>query len=137
MNSFDMPRYGSRGGKCGQVGTMPSKENVGLEHHANSIAKCPRGQHTFNSICAYSICKFNFAIQFVLFPLYLIAIRNGLYFQQHYTYNTSPPFTSQLDMKKAFPKHLVNINDKTIRLQQSCFVYRATKWHSAVGSDIT
>lgn len=51
---------------------------------------------------------------------------------------TSPSVTSQLDMKKtAFPKHLVNINDKIIRLQQSCFVYTATKWHSAVGSDIT
>lgn len=39
--------------------------------------------------------------------------------------------------KSEFPNHLVNINDKIIRLRQGCFVYRATKWHSAAGSKIT
>lgn len=50
----------------------------------------------------------------------------------------SPPFTSQLDVKKAsISNHLVNVNDKIIRFQQSCFVHIATKWHSALGSDTT
>lgn len=50
----------------------------------------------------------------------------------------SPPFASQFTHKEILPfsNHLVNINDKIISIQQSYFVYRATKCHSDLGFNV-